>query len=114
MCKPACVCVCVRYLQLLPGVRQVVYLAVEGCWQLGGAPLQGLSAAQQAGFTALHHHQLSVAALETDRQTAGQTHCHTQDANTLTMTPHAPPTPPSSSQSSTLTYFWFEQREEDQ
>lgn len=63
-----CQCVCVCHLQLLPGVRQVVYLEVEVRWQLGGAPPQGLGAAQQADLTTLHHHQLSVAALETHTQ----------------------------------------------
>lgn len=70
------VCVCVRacygqrYLQLFPGVRELVDPVLEV--SVATAP-QRLGSAQQAALLALHHGQLNVAALQTqDAQASGQ------------------------------------------
>lgn len=69
-----------RYLQLFPGVRQLVDFVVQV--SLETAPPQGLGPAQQAALLGLHHHQLNMAALQTQdaqpsRQDAAHTHTHT-------------------------------------
>lgn len=52
------------YLQLFPGVRQVVDFVMEVSRETVLAPLQGLCSAQQTRLFGLHHRQLDVATLK--------------------------------------------------
>lgn len=88
-----CVCVCVctrcgqRYLQLFPGVCQVVDLVVEVAVETA-AP-QRLGSAQQAALLGLHHHQLNMAALQTEDARGSR-----QDATPAPLLRPRPPSPP--------------------
>lgn len=71
----------VGYLQLSPGVRQVVDFVMQVAVETAPAPLQRLGSAQQTRLFGLHHPQLDVAALKTQ-----DTHA---SASTLGTTPAA-------------------------